>query len=287
MPRDRRHVGLMRKSGERKVSISGARSELGYVLRHLSPRRGSGSVHINVAAQQANTLLHDGHAWDEFGRAAPAATRGAIRAARTGGATLFVHASFAFVHAVEHGAALEPPLRSCVDAILECEALALSAPLPACVVRLGYLYGPHSADLCAYRTAFRLGRPYWSGLAEARQYHLHQLDAASALLAAAKSRAAGKIYYATDGRAVSFMQFMDAFAHRVGRPKPLHLPPYSQPLARLIIRKEHMQQTALAMPLRAPSPRVPGWKPKFADYRKGLDQVIEAWRDKSSPPVHK
>ena len=83
------------------------------------------------------------------------------------------------------------------------------------------------------------------------------------------------------------MQFMDAFAHRVGRPKPLHLPPYSQPLARLIIRKEHMQQTALAMPLRAPSPRVPGWKPKFADYRKGLDQVIEAWRDKSSPPVHK
>ena len=135
--------------------------------------------------------------------------------------------------------------------------------------------------------AFRLGRPYWSGLAEARQYHLHQLDAASALLAAANSRAAGKIYYATDGRAVSFMQFMDAFAHRVGRPKPLHLPPYSQPLARLIIRKEHMQQTALAMPLRAPSPRGPGWKPKFADYRKGLDQVIEAWRDKSSPPVHK
>ena len=61
----------------------------------------------------------------------------------------------------------------------------------------------------------------------------------------------------------------------------------TQPLARLIIRKEHMQQTALAMPLRAPSPRVPGWKPKFADYRKGLDQVIEAWRDKSSPPVHK
>jgi nucleoside-diphosphate-sugar epimerase len=154
-------------------------------------------------------------------------------------------------------------------------------------VRLGCLYGPHSADLCAYRTAFRLGRPYWSGPAEARQYHLHQLDAASALLAAAKSRAAGKIYYATDGRAVSFMQFMDAFAHRVGRPKPLHLPPYSQPLARLIIRKEHMQQTALAMPLRAPSPRVPGWEPKFADYRKGLDQVIEAWRDKSSLPVHK
>jgi hypothetical protein len=100
---------------------------------------------------------------------------------------LLVHASFAFVQAVQDGAALEPPLRSCVEAILECEALVLSAGLPACIVRLGYLYGPHSADLRAYRTAFRLGRPYWSGR-QARQYHLHQLDAASALLAAAKSR---------------------------------------------------------------------------------------------------
>ena len=273
----------MRKSGAIKVSISGARSELGYVLRQLSPPRGNRSVQLNLTTQHPNTLLHDGHAWEKFARTAPAATRAAIRAARTGRARLLVHASFAFVHAVERGAELDPPLRSCADAILECEALVLSAPMPACVVRLGYLYGPHSTDLRAYRTAFRLGRPYWSGPAQARQYHLHQLDAASALLAAAKSGTSGKVYYATDGRAVSFMRFMDAFAHRVGRPKPLHLPLYSQPLARLIIRKEHMQQTALPMPLRGPGPRVPGWHPKFVDYRKGLDQVIGAWRDESSP----
>ena len=29
----------------------------------------------------------------------------------------------------------------------------------------------------------------------------------------------------------------------------------------------------------APAPRVPGWKPKFPDYREGLDQIIEAWGD--------
>jgi len=190
---------------------------------------------------------------------------------------MFVQASFAFVHAVERGAALDEPLRSSVEAILECEALALSGPVPACVVRLGYLYGPDSSDLRAYRTAFRLGRPYWSGPAEARQYHLHQLDAASALRAAAKARNAGRTFYATDGHAVSFMHFMDAFAHRVGRATPLHLPRLSHILARAIIREEHMQQTALGMPPRAPSPRVTGWTPKFPDYRKGLDQTIEAW----------
>ena len=61
------------------------------------------------------------------------------------------------------------------------------------------------------------------------------------------------------------------------RPRPLHLPLLSRVVARAIICEEHMQQTALGMPPRVPSPRVPGWKPGFPDFAKGLDQVIEAW----------
>jgi len=61
------------------------------------------------------------------------------------------------------------------------------------------------------------------------------------------------------------------------RQAPLHLPLFSKPLAKVLVREEHMQQTALAVPPRAPTPRVPGWTPRFADYRSGLDQVIEAW----------
>jgi len=255
------------------------RSELGGILARRPSTNAAGTPHFNVAGQQANTLLHDGHAWKGYRHTALRGTRQAMRTALDEGATMLVQASFAFVHAVERGAALDEPLRSSVEMILECEALALSGPVPACVVRLGYLYGPDSRDLRAYRTAFRLGRPYWSGPARARQYHLHQLDAASALRAAAKARNAGKTFYATDGHAVSFMHFMDAFAHRVGRSTPLHLPRLSHILARAIIREEHMQQTALGMPPRAPSPRVPGWTPKFPDYRKGLDQTIEAWEN--------
>ena len=58
---------------------------------------------------------------------------------------------------------------------------------------------------------------------------------------------------------------------------PLHLPSCSKPLATVIIGEEHMQQTALPMPSGTPTPRVKGWKPKFADYRDGLDQVIRTW----------
>ena len=257
--------------------ITGLRSELGSVLARWRAPTALGNVHVNVAGQHANTLLHDGHAWKNFARVASAGTRRAIRSARSDRPSILVHASFAFVDAVEHGARLSEPLRSSVDAILECEQRILSSEVPACVVRLGYLYGPESADLRAYRHAFRLGRPYWSGPRGARQYHVHQFDAASALLAAAHVRNAGKMLYATDGLAVSFMDLMDAFARRVGRPKPLHLPSYSKLLAKVIIREEHMQQAALPMPSREPTPRVPRWKPKFPEYRKGLDQVIVDW----------
>lgn len=259
------------------TSITGVRSELGSVLSRRIAAGAHGNVHINIAGQQANTLLHDGHAWEAFSRTALSGTRRAMNAARTGGARMFVHASFAFVHAVEEGARLEDPLRSLVDTILECEATALSGPVPACVVRLGYLYGPESADLLAYRTAFRIGRPYWAGPPEALQYHLHQFDAAAALLAANRQRNAGKILHATDGHAASFTQLMDAFAHRIGKRNPLHLPLGLKPFARVIVCEEHMQQAALPMPPRAPKPGVPGWKPRFPSYREGLDQVLEAW----------
>jgi hypothetical protein len=247
-------------------AVTGARTELGRLLARAPLPRG---VHFNVAGQPANTLLHDGHAWRGFARIAAAGVRRALRA----DAKLLVHASCAFVL----GRPQRDPLRSLAEAILECEQLALSGPIPACVVRLGYLYGPESADLRAYRKAFRLGRPYWAGARKALQYHLHQDDAVSALVAAAEPRNAGKTFYATDGHPVAFTQLMDDFARRVGRRFPLHVPALATPVIRLIVREEHMQQAALAMPARTPGPRVPGWKPRFADYRAGLDATLAAW----------
>jgi hypothetical protein len=52
------------------LSISGVRQELGRVLTQQSLRLRGGSVHINLAGQQANTLLHNGQAWREFPRTA-------------------------------------------------------------------------------------------------------------------------------------------------------------------------------------------------------------------------
>jgi nucleoside-diphosphate-sugar epimerase len=248
------------------LALTGARSEFG---RLLAQQRTAGNVHINVAGQHANTLLHDGHAWKDFERTALSGVR---RATRTD-AKMLVHASFAFVL----GEPRQDPLRSLAQVILECERLVLAGPVPACVVRLGYLYGPTSGDLRAYRTAFRLGRPYWAGPRNALQFHLFHTDAVSALLAAAKPRNAGRIFYATDGHPLPFMQFMDDFARKLGRRLPLHVPRIATPFIRPIVRKEHMQQCALAMPPVSPRPPVPGWKARVTDYRIGQDQIIAAW----------
>lgn len=251
------------------ASITGSRTELGRILARRSGPPLPRGVHINVAGQNANTLLHDGHAWKGFARTLRAGARRAMRA----DAGLLVHASFAFASRMPP----RDPLRSLAEAVLDCEALVRSGSTPACVVRLGYLYGPHSRDLRAYLRAFRLGRPYWAGPRDALQYHLHQYDAATALLAAARQRNAGRVFHATDDAPVAFQRFMDTFARRAGRRFALHLPALAAPVARLVVREEHMQQAAHAMPAVAPRGRVPGWKPVFSDYRKGLEQVFGAW----------
>ncbi len=268
-----------------KSNITGRHSELGGILARSLGDGTTQHIHFNLVGQPANSLLHDGHAWEDFPQRSLAGARRAVRAAQAGNATLLVHASFAFIHAFERHLRPKEPLRASVQAILACEELVLRGPVPACVVRLGYLYGPDSADLHAYRSAFRLGRPYWCGQPRAPQYHLHQADAVSALLRAANAGNAGETFYATDGLPVSFTRMMDAFAHRVGRPRPLHLPLWLRPLAHLFIREEHMQQTALSMPPGAPGPQVPGWKPKFADCRLGLDDVVAAWAERGAQKV--
>ncbi|MEO7937125.1 MAG: hypothetical protein ABIR55_00725, partial [Burkholderiaceae bacterium] len=220
--------------------------------------------------QQANTLLHDGHGWKDFARRALARARRASRA----DAQLLVHAGFAFIRA-------EPPkdpLRSLAQAMLECEQVALAGAVPAVVVRLGYLYGPSSKDLRAYRSAFRIGRPYWAGKRRAAQFHLHHDDAVTALLAAAKKKNVGQVLYATGGPAMPFMRFMDHFAQGVGRQHPLHIPLITAPLMQLVVRTEHVQQTALGMPEGIPTPQVPGWKPLWTNPTLALDAILASWR---------
>jgi nucleoside-diphosphate-sugar epimerase len=262
-----------------RLLVTAPRSELGGVLvRVAGNRHGRGApVIVNLALQAPNTLLHDGRAWwADAAHHIVASTRRVLAAARREQAAFIVHASYAFLEGAEGGGAVGGSLGPIVDAARAAEDMVLESGLPACVVRLGYLYGPEWRDLRAYRRAFALRRPYWAGPPHNRQHHLHGRDAARALLTAAQRRTAGRRTYATDGTPAPFAEFMDEFARLVGRAHPLHVPALARPFIGLVVREPHMEMVELAATGDA-APRLPGWRPLFPSYRVGLAQVVEAW----------
>ncbi|MHB8532864.1 MAG: NAD-dependent epimerase/dehydratase family protein [Solirubrobacteraceae bacterium] len=260
--------------------LTGRRSELAPVVArehaaHGAP--GRARVLVNLALQPPNSLLHDGHAW---WRGAPhhilASTRRALAEAERSRAGFMVHASYAFAANVDAHGEVGDRLQPIIDAAVEAEALVLGSGRRACVVRLGYLYGPDMRDLRAYRRAFALGRPYWAGPRASLQHFVHADDAARALLHAARTRPAGGVVYATDGTPAPFVDFMDHFAKLCGRGHPLHLPRASRPFVHAVVREEHQQMTDIGASGHA-VPALEGFVPVYAGYRDGLAQVIAAW----------
>jgi nucleoside-diphosphate-sugar epimerase len=262
-----------------RVLVTAQRSELGRVVartRDSGDDRGARVV-INVALQTPNTLLHDGHAWwRDPGAHIITSTRRILAAAKRDRTAFVVHASYAFLKGAEGGGEVGDRMRPVVDAALQAEDMVLNSDTPACVVRLGYLYGPEWRDLRAYRLAFRLGRPYWAGPRRNLQHHLYSVDAARALLTAAVRRPSGRVTYATDGTPASFADFMDHFAHLVGRSRPLHLPRASRRLVWAVVGEPHMQMVEMAAAGMA-APRLPGWRPRITCYRDGLAEVVTGW----------
>ncbi len=261
------------------VELTAPRSELGLAVAdelRAGPDRGpAGRVLVNLASQAPNSLLHDGHAWHKIGPTEIVeSARRALR--RRPEPDLVVHASYAFLLAVERGAKVGDRLQPIVEAALEAEQIVLEAGRPARVVRLGYLYGPRSRDLKAYRTAFRLGRPYWAGPSRCRHLFLHTSDAARAVLAVAGKPPRRSIVYAADRRPASFGDFMDHFARLVGNPIPIHLPRISRAVSRLVVAEEHMQMVEMGFTGAVPA-RPAGFGPLFGDYRSGLEAVVESW----------
>ncbi|MEA2646156.1 MAG: hypothetical protein QOE92_1239, partial [Chloroflexota bacterium] len=253
-------------------------SELGRALaRQLKGAKDApGPAFINIANQAPNTLLHDGRAWKAHSPARLLGDTLKALAQPSREKAFFVHASYAFLRAAEAGGKVGDTLEGIVEAALAAEQAVLSSGRPACVVRLGYLYGPTSEDLKAYELAFSIGRPYWAGPRRNLQHHLHVADAASALLTTATARPAGEVLYAADAHPASFSSFMDHFARRIGNPVPLHIPRIGGLMAQFVVKREHQQMTALAVHGPA-TPQVPGWKPAFADYRAGIADVLAAW----------
>jgi nucleoside-diphosphate-sugar epimerase len=243
-------------------------------------------VVLNLAPQVPNTLLHDGHNWKDYDRILPATTTALIEALSDRVIRLFVHTSYAFLYGNVDNATEDTPLSVPSEepiflAAIQAEKAIANSSLPACVLRLGYLYGPQSEDLKKYEFSFKLRRPYFAGAEEKLMNFLHYSDAAKAISAIVERQPVGEVFNIVDGTPTAFANFIDSYALKLGYSKPSHIPLWTAPLARLIIQLQQME--LLDISTRISNEKINqrlGWSPQYKDYKEGLKQTINTWRDR-------
>ncbi|NWJ96381.1 MAG: NAD(P)-dependent oxidoreductase [Chloroflexi bacterium] len=244
-------------------------------------------VVLNLIPQEANTLLHDGHNWQNFDLTLLPATNALLTAAKVAGVKFLIHASSAFLYGNTHAATeespLKPPSGAGFTALVEAEkAIASGAKnhqIPLSLLRLGFLYGPQSRDLSLYEDSFNLRRPYYAGPANNLSNFLHFEDAVNALVLVVEKQPAGEIFNVVDGSPVSFGEFMDTFAHYLGKPRPGHIPPAAKPLINGFIFSAQFKVLELSTSVsNAKISQNLGWKPSYPDYKVGLEQTVQNWK---------
>ena len=241
-------------------------------------------VVLNLTPQIANTLLHDGHNWKGYDEILPATTTALLDALADIEVKLLVHASYAFLYGdakdAREDTELNPPDGDPIfQAAVEAEKQIASSNIPYCILRIGFLYGPQSQDLQKYETSFKLHRPYYAGPEDNLVNLLHYEDAATALALAIEQQPVGKTFNVVDGTPTSFANFIDTYAQKLGYSKPAHIPLFTAPVAKVIIKEPQMEILDRSTTVNGDRFRQEfNWTPNYQNYQVGLDRTIDVWQ---------
>ncbi|MBK9124686.1 MAG: NAD(P)-dependent oxidoreductase [Chloroflexi bacterium] len=246
-------------------------SELASVVRMAKA-----DVMVDLGRQDLNQSLRPVQ-WDADELIARA--KATVQAAKDGGAKFIVAASYAFVYGAADGHEVTEDTRPetsghpLLKAIVKAEKAVLNGGVPACVLRLGYLYGPHMAQLKDISSAMRQGRPIATG--EGVVNYVYVEDAAEAVRRACEAQPAGELFNVTDGHPMTSAEFLDVFAQETGMQTPSRLPKL---LNMVLAGRSHNEQ--LSFSARVSSAKAAeklGWKPGYS-LHAGLADTLLWWR---------
>lgn len=233
-------------------------------------------VLVDLARQDLNQTLKNG-AWDADDLIARA--KAAAQGAKDGGAKFIVGTSYAFVYGDTHGHVVDETAKPHTDghpllkAILKAEKAILNSGVPACILRLGYVYGPHMTQIQDASRTMLQGRPLPSGTGLAN--YVYAADAAEAIRRAAEAAPAGEIFNVTDGHPVTSAQFLDALAESLGISAPGKYPSFlngfmaGSPLNHLFGLSAKINSGKAQAAL--------GWTPQYS-LAAGLSDTSLTWR---------
>ncbi len=257
------------RAGEIRSGLAMAEAD---VLLHLAPQ-----IPNHVPHQKADWNVH----------ALTEGTAAALQAAQAADVKFFVHTSYAFLYGdtggewVDEDAPSHAPGDNLVfQAALEAEQMVLNSGLPACVLRVGYVYGPQCAALADLRNALR--RSVNVGEATAWSNWIYIDDLAHALLQAAVQKEAGVIFNIVDDTPTTPGEFANYFAQSRGLPQP------DAGLMGFLNRPGKEQAALLKNAVKVKNDRAKtrlDWQPKYPSYREGLDQTLLAWRAEEAKAI--
>jgi nucleoside-diphosphate-sugar epimerase len=205
------------------------------------------------------------------------------QAAAEGGASFLIHTSYATVYGDQHGAWVdettrpEPGENELLRDALRAEKQALSGPTPACVLRLGFLYGAESTELQSLREMLIFARPLIAGKGYANWLHYH--DAAEAIRRVAEAKPVGEIFNVVDNAPASSIDFLAKFAQSLGLNAPNSAPGF---LAPLLTNRD--QIALMAQSVRVKNARISqalGWRPAYPTLTAGFDEALLTWRTRA------
>ena len=239
---------------------------------------------LNLTPQIANTLLHDGHNWKGYDETLPNTTTALLKALENIKIKLLVHPSYAFLYgnvkdATEDTALNAPDNDSIFRSAIEVEEQITKSNFPYCLLRMGFLYGPQSEDLKKYETSFKLKRPYYAGPEDNLANFLHYEDAAKALVLVVEQQPVGETFNVVDGTPTPFANFIDTYAMKLGYSKPAHIPLFTAPVAKVIIKEPQMEILDLSTTVNCDRiSQQLNWSPTYNSYQEGLEQTLRVWQ---------
>lgn len=254
-------------------------SELTEAIQAAKP-----DVVLNLTPQIANTLLHDGHNWKGYDETLINTTTALLAALKNIEIKLLVHPSYTFLYGNAKDATEDTPLTApnndpIFQAAIEAEEKITQSDIPYCLLRMGFLYGPQSEDLKKYETSFKLKRPYYAGPEDNLANFLHYEDAAKALALVVEQQPIGEVFNVVDGTPIPFAKFIDTYAMKMGYSQPAHIPLFTAPVAKVIIKEPQMEILDLSTTVKSDRAREQlNWSPTYASYDEGLEQTLSVWQ---------
>jgi nucleoside-diphosphate-sugar epimerase len=209
-------------------------------------------------------------------------TNAAISAAKSAGASYFVHTSCAFLYGDAHGEIVDETAHvtdshdPLVLAALKAEKLVRESGIPYCILRAGYCLDYQSPQLIALSQALLKGRAIACGDAHNLAGFIHADDLAAAAMLTVEKRPNGEIFNIVGDSPASLHDFAAYMSNALGVGEPSWKSGF---ITQLTTDKTIQELISFsAKPANAKAKDQLGWEPKYKTYQDGVEQAMLAWR---------